>query len=129
MRRMKVSPAVEAIAALVEPLSPAAPDLNGRSIQAVAAAVSPAVFPTEQYRKDTKAMLLREMQRPKSTPTAGAGSQDGVDGGRRNVIAVEGDGSQITFADMEEISPEQAAIAAESIARIVARHGSRIKHS
>lgn len=129
MRRNKTTPSVELTAQLVEPLAPSASDPVSRSYQAAAAALSPAVFPSEQFRKDTKDMILREMKRPKGITRLDAGSLDGDnEPAVRNVLAVDTGASSITFADMELIDQDRAANAAEAIARIVARHESTSRH-
>lgn len=130
MFRKNPTPADNAVAAAVEPLATPAAHPTTLSYQAVASAMGPAVFPTERFRSETKERMLREFSRPHTDARADAGSLDGADGlSTSNVVRVDTDRSSIVMADMETISPESAATAAETIEQIVAAHDERARLS
>lgn len=125
MRSKKSRPTVEETAAAVEPNAPTSTNPIVLGQQSAATAIAPAVFPTERWRKDTKDAMLREFRRPKGEGRADAGSLDGLEASSGNVVRVETGAGSVTLADMESISEDRAAAAAETVARIVARHDDR----
>lgn len=130
MFRKNPTHADNAVAAAVEPLADAATNPATLSYQAVASAMGPAVFPTERFRSETKERMLREFSRPRTDARPDAGSLDGTDGlSTCNVVRVDTALSSIVMADMESITPELAAAAAETIEQIVARHDERARLS
>lgn len=129
MRKISRS-SVELTAAAVEPMAPPAAHPTLRGVQATASALAPAVFPTERWRSDTKAAMLREFTRPKVEAREDAGSQDGIEQAHTSpVVRVDLGGSRLSLADMEEISVEQAADAPARIAGILSRHESTTRLS
>jgi hypothetical protein len=125
VRSKKSKPTVEETAAAVEPNAPTSTNPIVLGQQSAATAIAPAVFPTERWRKDTKDAMLREFRRPKGEGRADAGSLDGLEASSGNVVRVETGAGSVTLADMESISEDRAAAAAETVARIVARHDDR----
>jgi hypothetical protein len=128
VRSRKNRPSTELAAQAVESLAAPATHDTARAYQAVVSAISPAVFPTEQWRQDTKDAMLREFRRPRTEGRADAGSLDGTEL-EANVVRVETGAGSVTLADMEAISDDRAAAAAETVARIVARHDDRSRLS
>lgn len=123
--RRNPKPSVEQTAAAVDNMTAGMHHPTTLPFQAAASAVGPAVFPTERWRKDTKEAMLREFRRPIGQGRADAGSQDGFETTSDNVVRVETSAGVVTLADMEPISDDAAAEAAELVARIVARHDDR----
>lgn len=128
MRSRKPRPSTELTAQAVEPMATPATQATARAYQAVASAISPAVFPTEQWRQDTKDAMLREFRRPRGQAREDAGSLDGTEL-VANVVRVETGAGVVTLADMESISDDRAAAAAETVARIIAQHDDRSRLS
>ena len=122
-------PSADATAQAVESLTSEGVHPTSLGAQAAASAIAPAVFPTERWRKDTKEAMLREFRRPKGEGRADAGSRDGVEVTPAHVVVVETGAASVVLADMESISEQQAAAAAETVARIVARHDDRSRLS
>lgn len=98
--------------------------------EATAAAIGPAVFPTEQFRTELKAALLREFARAQHTVKASdtAGTKDEpLD--PPTVVEVASDHGTVRLANVEAVSDEQAAEAVAALERIVERHDSRSRHA
>lgn len=120
--KRKIRASTEAVADAVVPMARTAESPTIRAYQAVVSAVAPAVFPTERFRADTKAMMLREFSRPKVEATTDAGTRDGLADPGSHTFRVESPFERVTMADMETISPERADEAAETLRRIADRH-------
>lgn len=125
LRNKKTRPGVEQVAMAVEGMATHAVHPTLRSFQAAAAALSPAVFPTERYRADTKAMMLREFTRPRTDARADAGSQDGLDVASDSVVTMECSNTSLTLADIEPVDAARAQEAADAIEAILDRHDRR----
>lgn len=123
--KRKTRASTEAVADAVVPMARTAESPTIRSYQAVVSAIAPAVFPTERFRADTKAMMLREFNRPKAEATADAGTRDGLADPGSHTFRVESPFESVTMADMESISPARADEAAEMLRLIVDRHEQR----
>lgn len=122
--------AADEAAAAVETMAMPAATAELRALQTAAAAIRPAVSPTERYRANTKDLMLREFDRIQQPPEvrADAGTRDTpLEAG--TVVQVVSEHGTVQLADLEGIDDDRAAEAVAALEAIVERYDARSRHA